>query len=170
MKRGKKNVVDLNEQKKVFCKYKQHFPSIHDLPSPCSAIISKMSSELQWQISPKALYLSIKRNFEYFFSVEDENSEDKNYAGSENKTEDADILITKDVDTEKEIEEENNEENFYVVDKTTCTEEGKSFNFSLDLYQWRRIRPISKCSVRMRANNPVKQKSGYYLNMSGQTC
>lgn len=64
---GKQSLVMLCDQKEAFSKYKDYFAKENDLPSSSDQIFSTISKELQCRMSEKALYISLRRNFSYFF-------------------------------------------------------------------------------------------------------
>lgn len=71
MKRGRKFVVPVEEQKKVFLKYKKYFSCKSYLPASTDPLFSEISTALDNKITKQALYLSVKKNFDYFFSLND---------------------------------------------------------------------------------------------------
>lgn len=66
MKRGKRLSVSLEEQKSALESYKHLFKT-DTIPNSESQVYKNVSRTLHLRISPKALYLSVKRNFHYFF-------------------------------------------------------------------------------------------------------
>ena len=67
MKRGRISAVPLEEQKCVLSEFKKYFSRKNDLPSPCDPIYQDITERLSYKMSTKALYLSIKKNYDLFF-------------------------------------------------------------------------------------------------------
>jgi hypothetical protein len=112
---GKQSLVQLNDQKEAFTKYKDYFTKKNDLPTS-DEIFTTISKELQCRMSEKALYISLKRNFTYFF-------------GSDNLCEDSSNEITSQDESSRDCSNEADEE----------SSNHKVFNFNLDAYKWQQI-------------------------------
>lgn len=64
---GKQSVVQLSDQKDVFIEYKEYFKDFHNLPAASEQIFAIISKELQGKMTEKALCVSLKRNYNFFF-------------------------------------------------------------------------------------------------------
>lgn len=62
--------VQLSDQKDMFIKYKDYFKNFYNLPPASEQIFTTISKELQGKMSEKALSISLKRNYSYFFDTE----------------------------------------------------------------------------------------------------
>lgn len=125
MKKGRKFVNSLEEQKKAFLPYKKLFQNVNNLPAASDPVFSEIKSALPRPITEQGLYLSVKKNFNYFFDVPEKSEEDcSRYSTSttQNKEE-----------SEKSI----------------------SFDLMIDLYQWEKIQPISKQFRVIQNSKPI---------------
>lgn len=74
MKKGRKFVDSLEEEKKAFSPYKNLFQSINNIPAASDQLFTELRSALPGSITEEGLLLSVKKNFNYFYDVT-ENSE-----------------------------------------------------------------------------------------------
>lgn len=72
-KRSKVLSVSLDEQREEFLKYEEELGDINNLPQSSSKIFKDISRALSFRISFKALYLSLKRNYNKIFDLNGEN-------------------------------------------------------------------------------------------------
>lgn len=128
MKRGRKFVVPLEEQKKVFLRFKKYFSSRSDLPASTDPLFGEISTALANKITKQALYLSAKKNFDYFFSPND------NICCEETSP----ITLSKKCDNTSR-EEKKCKDGINKSLGNTVT-----YDFLIDTYQWERLQPITK--------------------------
>lgn len=74
-KRGKVLSVCLEEQRSEFLKYEDHLKDENQLPSSSSKVFHDISKQLSFRMTAKALYVSLKRNFNYFFGEKIDNQD-----------------------------------------------------------------------------------------------
>lgn len=122
MKRGRKSLVSLEEQKKALCEFKKYFANKNDIPSPCDPVFEEISQLLSCRMSTKVLYVSMKKNYDFFFDCADS-----------------------DTFAEYNIKDSGDEE---ILTKAPCC--SKKFEFSIDIYQWDKIKPITQSSKRTK--------------------
>lgn len=149
MKRGNKSCVPLQEQKQAFVKYQQYFKLKDDLPSPCDKIFHEISKDLQCKMSAKALYISLKRNYDNFFDSESLHA----VVSSDNS--DSKSIVSKSVITEFASDSKEDSEGA-IEDEDEVSRKHEVFTFFLDLYHWEKIQPITKYTVRNKFQSKSK--------------
>lgn len=142
----KKNVsVCLEEQRDSFLKYKQLFRSVKNFPSSESNVYKEVSKDLSHRMTPKALYLSVKRHFVKFFGDLKHEKSSSSSIDSNNVNEDA----------------SSSDESIKNVDS-------ESFEIELDL--WHEVKPELRIAKRNDPKKPtVKYQSRRYMPKSKWT-
>lgn len=137
MKRAKCVSVCLEEQKTAFKDFKHLFTDVKKIPSSEGSVFKDISKNLSFRMTPKALYLSAKRHYIYFFG--DKNLEDNGSSSSAKfvNVENDDVSSTSDSITD-------------IVDV-------ESFNVDRD--SWHSVKPILVTGKRNDFNKPgIKYK------------
>lgn len=118
MKRGRKFVVSLEEQKQAFSPYKHLFPSVANVPAASDPVFTEIKRALPRPITERGLYLSVKKNFNYIFEVTEQSEDDDSIKHSIGTTQN--------------------------YEGSSSLRKSQNFEFMIDLYKWETIQPLSK--------------------------
>ncbi|CAF4950965.1 unnamed protein product [Pieris macdunnoughi] len=134
MKRGRKFSNSIEDQKKAFSPYKNIFTSNNHLPAASDPVYTEIKSVLANPITEKGLYISVQKNFNYFFDIK---------------------LI-------EEQRNSNSIQDDYSDPTQAQASKSINFDFLIDLYKWEKLQPISK-RVLVRHNTKSVLKKKYSL-------
>lgn len=118
MKRGRKFVVSLEEQKQAFSPYKHLFPSTANVPAASDPVFTEIKRALPRPITERGLYLSVKKNFNYIFEGTGQSEDDDSIKHSIGTTQN--------------------------YEGSSSLRKSRNFEFMIDLYKWEKIQPLSK--------------------------
>lgn len=113
-------------------------------------IFRNISKELHCNISEKALYISSKRNYDYFFNCD--KVEDESFDESE---------ISNNSSFEEQIAEHTSESEYFCEKGDQKDDDdllhNKVFTFNLDIYHWEKIQPITRYTTRNKPHSKSKR-------------
>ncbi|KAH9634044.1 hypothetical protein HF086_001246 [Spodoptera exigua] len=147
MPKGRKSKVDLEDQKQVFTKYAEILQNSNIKSS--DRIFLTISKELNFKMSPLALFISLKRNRHIFFQCHDSlllkqtTGESHTIKSASNSS-----CLTNASFEDNDFDLENSKQ-----------KETKTFSYEMDLYDWKKIQPLYAYQRRTGTNTYKKYRT-----------